>query len=98
MKEYSIYGGWFLEFMHKLAKLRNFCMGNSFQVNTNLHKLQPLLEQKELQGRQRKQDRIILECGFDIEHVKEESSKVTGALSKRPTTPSLLSIDPYWES
>ena len=45
-KDSSIYGKLLLVFIHALAKIRRFWMGNSFQVKIDHHELQSFLEQK----------------------------------------------------
>ena len=69
--EYSIYSRVLQVFIHALAKLRRFWMGNKFQENIDHHKFQSSLKEKQLQGGKQKWDSSILEVGFGIEHVKE---------------------------
>ena len=68
-------------------------MGNRFRVRTDHNSLRFFLEQKQLQERQQKWISKIQAYDFDIEYVKGKNNMVADALSRRPATLSLMSLD-----
>ena len=89
---YSIYDKEMLGIMHVLAKFRQFLVGNRFRVKTDHTSLHHFLGQKGLNDRQHKWVNRIQAHDFDIEYVKGKKNIVGDALSRRPTTLSLMSI------
>ena len=84
--------------MHALAKFRQYLVGNRFRVRTDHNSLRFFLEQKQLQERQQKWVNQIQAYDFDIEYVKGKNNVVADALSRRPTTLSLMSLDTDWRT
>ena len=82
--------------MHALAKFRQYLVGNRFRVRTDHNSLRLFLEQKKLQERQQKWISKIQAYDFDIEYVKGKNNVVADALSRRPATLSLMSLDTDW--
>ena len=68
-------------------------VGNRFRVRTDHNSLKFFLEQKQLQERQQKWISEIKAYDFDIEYVKGKNNVVADALSCRPATLSLMSLD-----
>ena len=73
-------------------------MGNRFRVRTDHNNLRFFLEQKQLQERQQKWISKIQAYEFDIEYVKGKNNVVADALSRRPATLSLMSLDIDWKA
>ena len=65
-------------------------------MRTDHNSLRFLLEQKQLQERQQKWISKIQAYDFDIEYVKRKNNVVADALSHRPATLSLMSLDIDW--
>ena len=82
-----------LAIMHALAKYQQYLVGNRFKVRTDHNSLKFFLEQKQLQERQQKWISKIQAYDFDIEYVKGKNNVVADALSRRPATLSLMSLD-----
>eukprot|EP00253_Pinus_taeda_P004467 PITA_04467 len=95
---YSIYDKEMLATMHALAKFRQYLVGNRFRVRTDHNNLKFFLEQKQLQGRQQKWISKIQAYDFDIEYVKGKNNVVADALSRRPATLSVMSLDTDWRA
>eukprot|EP00253_Pinus_taeda_P036040 PITA_36040 len=93
---YSIYNKEMLAIMRALAKFWHYLVGNRFKVRTDHNSLRFFLEQKQLQERQQKWISKIQAYDFDIEYVKGKNNMVADALSHRPTTLSLMSLDADW--
>ena len=62
-------------------------------MRTDHNSLKFFLEQKQLQERQQKWISKIQAYDFDIEYVKGKNNVVADALSRRPATLSLMSLD-----
>ena len=95
---YAIYDKEMLAIMHALAKFRQYLVGNRFKVRTDHNSLRFFLEQKQLQERQQKWVSKIQAYDFDIEYVKGKNNVVADALSRRPATLSLMSLDANWRA
>jgi len=95
---YSIYDKKILTIMHALAKFQQYLVGNTFRVRTDHNSLRFFLEQKQLQERQQMWISKIQEYDFDIEYVKGKNNVVADALSRKPTTLSLMSLDTNWKA
>jgi hypothetical protein len=87
-----------LAIMHALTKFRQYLVGSKFVVKTDHNNLKYFLEQKDLGERQQKWVTKVQEFDFDIEYVKGKRNIVADALSRRPTTYSLMEISADWES
>ena len=87
-----------LAILHALTKFRQYLVGAMFKVKTDHNSLKNFLEQKELNERQYKWVSKIQAYDFEIEYVKGKSNVVADALSRRPTTLSLMSISSDWRS
>ena len=87
-----------LAIMHALAKFQQYLVGNRFRVRTDHNILRFFLEHKQLQERQQKWISKIQAYDFDIEYVKGKNNVVVDALSRRPTTLSLMSLDIDWRA
>ena len=95
---YSIYDKEMLAIIHALTKFRQYLVGAKFKVKTDHNSLEYFLEQKELNKRQQKWVSKIQAYDFEIDYVKGKRNVVADALSRRPTTLSLMSISSYWRS
>ena len=95
---YPIYDKEMLAIMHALAKYRQYLVGSRFRVRTDHNSLRYFLEQKQLQERQQKWISKIQAYDFDIEYVKGKNNVVADALSRRPATLSLMSLDADWKA
>jgi hypothetical protein len=84
--------------MHALNKFRQYLVGNKFVVKTDHNSLKYFLEQKDLSERQQKWLTKVHAFNFDIEYVKGKKNIVADALSRRPTTCSLMEISADWKS
>ena len=73
-------------------------VGNKFRVRTDHNSLHFFLEQKKLQERQQKWVSKIQAYDFDIDYIKGKNNVVADALSRRPTTLSLMSLDTDWRA
>ena len=87
-----------MEIMHALTKFRKYLVGSKFMVKTDHNSLKYFLEQKDLSERQQKWVTKVQAFDFDIEYVKGKKNIVTEALSRRPTTCSLMEISTDWKS
>ena len=81
-----------------MAKFRQYLVGNRFRVRTDHNSLRFFLEQKQLQEGQQKWVSKIQAYDFDIEYVKGKNNVVVNALSRRPATLSLMSLDMDWRA
>jgi len=95
---YSIYDKEMLSIMHALAKYWQYLVGTRFRVRTDHNSLMFFLEQKQLQERQQKWISEIQAYDFDIEYVKGKNNVAADALSRRPATLSLMSLDTDWRA
>jgi len=95
---YSIYDKEMLAIMQALAKFRQYLVDNRFREKTDHNSLKFFLEQKQLQERQQKWISKIQAYDFDIEYVKGKNNMVANALSRRPATLSLMSLDTDWRA
>jgi hypothetical protein len=73
-------------------------VGSKFVVKTDHNSLKYFLEQKDLSERQQKWVTKVQAFDFDIEYVKGKKNIVVDALSRRPTTCSLMEISTDWKS
>ena len=92
-RHYPIYDKEMLAIMHALANFRQYLVGNRFKVKTDHNNLWYFLEQKQLQEKQQKWVSKIQAYDFDIEYFKGKNNVVANALSRRPASLSLMSID-----
>lgn len=83
--------------MHALAKFRQYLVGNRFKVKVD-HSLRFFLEQKELNERQQKWVSKIQAYNVEIEYVKGKTNIVVDALSRRPTSLSVMEIAADWKA
>jgi hypothetical protein len=67
-------------------------------VRTDHNSLRYFLEQKDLNERQKNGSSKIQAYDFDIEYVKGKKNIVVDALSRKPTTCSLMEISADWKS
>ena len=67
-------------------------VGSRFKIKTDHNILKYFLEQKELKERQQKWVSKVQAYGFKIEYVKGKDNVVADALSRQPTSLSLMSI------
>ena len=81
-----------LAIMHALAKFRQYLVGGKFKIKTDHNSLKYFLEQKNLNERQQKWVSKIQAYDFEIEYVKGKHNIIVDALSRRPTTISLMEI------
>jgi hypothetical protein len=95
---YSIYDKEILAIMNYLTKFRQYLVGNKFLVKTNHNSLKYFLEKKDLRECQQKCVTKVQAFDFDIEYVKGKNNIVADALSRRPTTCSLMDISTNWKS
>ena len=89
---YSIYDKEMLAILHALTKFRQNLVRSRFKIKTNHNSLRYFLEQKELNERQQKLVSKVQAYDFEIEYVKGKNNVVANALSRRPTTSSVMSI------
>jgi hypothetical protein len=87
-----------LAIMHPLTKFRQYLVGNKFVVKTYHNSLKYFLVKKDLSERQQKWVTKVQAFDFDIEYVKGKKNIVAYALSRRPTTCSLMEISTDWKS
>jgi hypothetical protein len=87
-----------LAIMHALTKFRQYLVGNNFMVKTDHNSLKYFLKQKDLSENQHKWVTKVQAFDFDIEYVKGKKNIVADALSRRPTTCSLMEISADWKS
>jgi hypothetical protein len=73
-------------------------VGNKSVVKTDHNSLKYFLEQKDLSERQQKWVTKVHAFDFYIEYVKGKENVVVDALSRRPTTCSLMDISTDWKS
>jgi hypothetical protein len=95
---YSIYDKEMLAIMHALTKFKQYLVGNRFVVKTYHNSLKYFLEQKDLSERQHKWVTKVQAFDFDIEYVKGKKNVVADALSRRPTSFSLMDISTDWKA
>jgi hypothetical protein len=95
---YSIYDKEMLAIMHALTKFRQYLAGSKFVVKTDHNNLKYFLEKKDLSKRQQKLLTKVHAFDFDIEYFKGKKNIVEDALSRRPTTFSLMEILTDWKS
>lgn len=89
---YSIYDKEILAIMHALAKFKQYLVGSKFIVKIEHTSLQHFLEQKDMNKRQQKWVSKVQAYDFDIEYVKGYKNVGDNALSRKPTTCSLMEI------
>jgi hypothetical protein len=82
---YNIYDNKMLAIMLALAKLQQYLVGAWFVVKSHHNSLKYLLEQKDLNERQKKWVRRIQAYDFNIEFLKGKNNVVADALSRRPS-------------
>ena len=87
-----------LAILHALTKFKQYLVGGRFKVKTDHNSLKYFLEQKKINERQHKWVSKIHAYDFEIEYVKGKNNVVADALSRRPTTLSLMSISSDWRS
>jgi hypothetical protein len=87
-----------MEIMHALTKFTQYLVGSKFVVKTDHNSLKYFLEQKDLSERQQKWVMKVHAFDFDTEYVKGKKNIVADALSRRPTTCSLMEISTDWKS
>ena len=73
-------------------------VGSRFKIKTNHNSLKYFLEHKELNEQQQKWVSKVQAYDFEIEYVKGKNNMVADALSRHPTTLSLVSISRDWKS
>ena len=73
-------------------------MGSRFKIKTDHNSLKYFLEQKWLNERQQNWVRKVQAYDFEIEYDKGKNNVVVDAISRRPTTLSLMSISTDWRS
>ena len=73
-------------------------VGSIFVVKTDHNNLKYFLEKKDLSEHQQKWVTKVQAFDFDIEYVKGKKNIVAYALSRRPTTCSLMEISADWKS
>ena len=95
---YVIYDKEMLAILHALTKFKQFLVGSRFKIKTNHNSLKYFLEQKELNEQQQKWVSKVQAYDFEIEYVKGKNNVVADALSRRPTSLSLMSISTDWRS
>ena len=83
--------------MHALAKFRQSLVGGRFVVKSDHNSLKYLLEQKDLNERQKKWVSKIHAYDFDIEFVKGKNNVVVDALSRRPSIISMIGVLVDWK-
>ena len=95
---YSIYDKEMLAIMHALTKFRQYLVGNKFVVNIDHSSLKYFLEKKDLGECQQKWVTKVQAFEFDIDNFKGKKNIMADALSRRPTTCSLMEISTDWKS
>jgi hypothetical protein len=83
--------------MHALAKFRQYLVGAQFVVKLNHNSLKYLLEQKDLNERQKEWVRRIQAYDFEIEFFKGKNNVVADALSRRPSILAITGITVDWK-
>ena len=73
-------------------------MGSIFKINTDHNNLKYFLEHKELNERQQKWVSKVQAYDFEIEYVMGKNNVVVDALSRQPTSLSLMRISTDWRS
>eukprot|EP00253_Pinus_taeda_P021801 PITA_21801 len=91
-----IYNKTWEEHLQHIEKV--LCILEEQQFYAKLPNLKLFLEQKQLQERQQKWINKIQAYDFDIEYVKGKNNVVADALSRRPATLSLMSLDIDWRA
>jgi hypothetical protein len=94
---YIIYDKEMLAIMHALAKFRKYLVGARFVIKSDHNSLKYLLEQKDLNERQKKWVSKIQAYDFDIEFVKGKNNAVADALSRRPSIFSMSGMSVDWK-
>ena len=84
--------------LHSLTKFRQYLGGSRFKIKTDHNNLKYFLEQKELNECQQKWVSKVQAYDFEIEYVKGKNNGVVDALSRRPTSLSIMSISTDWRS
>ena len=85
-----------LAILHALIKFRQYLVGSKFKIKIDYNSLKYFLEQKELNERQQKWVSKVQAHDFEIEYFKGKNNIVADALSRQPTTLSLMSISTDW--
>ena len=67
--------------IHALKMWRHYLMVKKFELRTDHYGLKYLLEQPNLNARQRRWMDLLCEYDFDIKHIKGKENKVVDALS-----------------
>ena len=96
-RHYSIYDKEILAFLHALTKFKQYLVGSKFKIKTNHNSLKYFLEQ-ELNEHQQKWVSKVQAYDFVTEYVKGKNNVVANALSRQPTSLSLMSISTDWRS
>jgi hypothetical protein len=86
-----------LAIMHALAKFQQYLVGARFVVKSDHNSLKYLLEQKDLNERQKKWVSRIQAYDFDIEFVKGKNNVVADALSRRPSILAITGVTVDWK-
>ena len=73
-------------------------VGSKFKIKTDHNSLKNFLKQKELNEHQQKWVNKVQAYDFVIEYVKGKNNIVADALSRRPTSLSLMSISKDWRA
>jgi hypothetical protein len=94
---YNIYDKEMLAIMQSLAKFQKYMVGAWFVVKSDHNSLKYLLEQKDLNERQKKWVSRIQTYEFDIEFVKGKNNAVADALSRRPSIFSITGVSVDWK-
>ena len=87
-----------LAILHALTKFRQYLVGSKFKIKTDHNNLKYFLEQKELNESRQKWVSKVQAYDFEIEYVKGKNNVVVDALSKPPTSLSLMGISTHWRS
>jgi hypothetical protein len=82
--------------MHSLDKFQQYLVGRRFVVMTDHNNLKYFLEKKYLSEIQHKWVSKLQAYEFDIEYVKGKKNLFYDALSRRPSTFSLVEVSINW--
>ena len=87
-----------LSILHALTKFRQYLVGSKFKIKIDHNSHKYFLEQKELNECQQKWINKVHAYDFEIEYVMGKNNIVADALSRRPTSLSLMSISTDWRA